>query len=406
MRSRILTCIMAIVLCSALALGVRLGAQDQQGSAGPARYRIINLGNPLGGTSSAGNAMNNLGWAMGTANLPGDTTQHAELWLPGLHLDLGTLGGPNSAVTFANHSNRGQIVGIAETSDMDPFPETWSCAGAFFPTATEHVCLGFVWQNGSMTALPTLGGYNGFAASVNNLGQVVGWAETAVHDPTCAPPQVLQFEAVIWGPGNGQIHQLPGLGDDPDTAATAINDNGQVVGISGICQNAVGAFSAKHAVLWQDGQPIDLGNIGGHGWNTPTSINNQGQIVGFANQSGDLINGNLAFKFHAFFWTKERGMRDLGTLSGDAISEALGINEAGQVVGVSYGAGFSHPRAFLWQDGVMMDLNDLISAGSNLTLEVAGDINDRGEITGTAFDSSAETSPAFLAIPREDRRQD
>jgi probable HAF family extracellular repeat protein len=406
MRSRILTCIMAIVLCSALALGVRLGAQDQQGSAGPARYRIINLGNPLGGTSSAGNAMNNLGWAMGTANLPGDTTQHAELWLPGLHLDLGTLGGPNSAVTFANHSNRGQIVGIAETSDMDPFPETWSCAGAFFPGATQHVCLGFVWQNGSMTALPTLGGYNGFAASANNLGQVVGWAETAVHDPTCAPPQVLQFEAVIWGPGNGQIHQLPGLGDDPDTAATAINDNGQVVGISGICQNAVGAFSAKHAVLWQDGQPIDLGNIGGHGWNTPTSINNQGQIVGFANQSGDLINGNLAFKFHAFFWTKERGMRDLGTLSGDAISEALGINEAGQVVGVSYGAGFSHPRAFLWQDGVMMDLNDLISAGSNLTLEVAGDINDRGEITGTAFDSSAETSPAFLAIPREDRRQD
>jgi probable HAF family extracellular repeat protein len=406
MRSRVLTCIMAIVSCSALALGVRLGAQDQQGSAGPARYQIINLGDPLGGTSSAGNAINNLGWAMGTANLPGDTTQHAELWFPGLHLDLGTLGGPNSAVTFANRSNRGQIVGIAETSDMDPFSETWSCAGAFFPTATQHICLGFVWQNGSMTALPTLGGYNGFAASVNNLGQVVGWAETAVHDPTCAPPQVLQFEAVIWGPGNGQIHQLPGLADDPDTAATAINDNGQVVGISGICQNAVGAFSAKHAVLWQDGQPIDLGNIGGHGWNTPTSINNQGQIVGFANQSGDLINGNLAFKFHAFFWTKERGMRDLGTLSGDAISEALGINEAGQVVGVSYGAGFSHPRAFLWQDGVMMDLNNLISAGSNLTLEVAGDINDRGEITGTAFDSSAETSPAFLAIPREDRRQD
>jgi probable HAF family extracellular repeat protein len=406
MRSRILTCIMAIVLCSALALGVRLGAQDQQGSAGPARYRIINLGNPLGGTSSAGNAMNNLGWAMGTANLPGDTTQHAELWLPGLHLDLGTLGGPNSAVTFANHSNRGQIVGIAETSDMDPFPETWSCAGAFFPGATQHVCLGFVWQNGSMTALPTLGGYNGFAASVNNLGQVVGWAETAVHDPTCAPPQVLQFEAVIWGPGKGEIQQLPGLGDDPDTAATAINDHRQVVGISGICQNAVGALSAKHAVLWQDGRAIDLGNIGGHGWNTPTSINNQGQVVGFANQSGDLINGQLALNFHAFLWTEERGMRDLGTLSGDAISEALGINESGQVVGVSYGAGFSHPRAFLWQDGAMMDLNSLIPAGSTLTLEVAGDINDRGEITGTAFDSSTKTSPAFLAIPREDSTQD
>jgi probable HAF family extracellular repeat protein len=406
MRSRTLTCMMAIVLCSALAVGVRVGAQDQQGSTGPARYRVINLGNPLGGTSSIGNAMNNLGWAMGTSNLPGDTTQHAELWLPGLHLDLGTLGGPNSAVVFANRSNRGQIVGIAETADMDPLSETWSCAGAFFPTTTQHICLGFVWQNGAMTALPTLGGYNGFAASVNNLGQVVGWAETAVHDPTCAPPQVLQFEAVIWGPGNGQIQQLPGLSGDPDTAATAINDNGQVVGISGICQNAVGAFSAKHAVMWQNGQAIDLGNIGGHGWNTPTSINNEGQIVGFANQSGDLINGRLALKFHAFLWTKERGMRDLGTLSGDAISEALGINESGQVVGVSYGAGFSHPRAFLWQDGVMTDLNSLIPASSNLTLQVAGDINNRGEITGTAFDSSTKTSPAFLTIPRDDGSHD
>jgi probable HAF family extracellular repeat protein len=397
---------MAIVLCSALSVGVGVGAQDQPRSSGIARYRVINLGNPLGGTSSIGNAMNDLGWGLGTSNLPGDTTQHAELWLPGLHLDLGTLGGPNSAVIFANRSHEGQIVGIAETSDMDPLQETWSCAGAFFPTATQHICLGFVWQNGAMTALPTLGGYNGVAASVNNLGQVVGWAETAVHDPTCAPPQVLQFEAVIWGPGKGEIQQLPGLGDDPDTAATAINDHRQVVGISGICQNAVGALSAKHAVLWQDGQAIDLGNIGGHGWNTPTFINNQGQVVGFANQSGDLINGQLALKFHAFLWTRERGMRDLGTLSGDAISEALGINESGQVVGVSYGAGFSHPRAFLWQDGAMMDLNSLIPAGSTLTLEVAGDINDRGEITGTAFDSSTKTSPAFLAIPREDSTQD
>lgn len=406
MRSIALTCAVAIVLCSALTGAVLAGAQEQQGSAQPPRYRVINLGNPLGGTSSVGNAMNDLGWAMGTSNLPGDTTQHAEIWLPGLHLDLGTLGGPNSAVVFANRSNRGQVVGIAETADMDPLAETWSCAGAFFPTTTQHICLGFVWQNGAMTALPTLGGYNSFASSGNNQGQAVGWAETTVHDPTCVPPQVLQFEAVIWGPGNGQIQQLPGLPGDPDSAATAINDNGQVVGISGICQNAVGAFSAKHAVLWQDGQPIDLGNIGGHGWNTPTFINNKGQVVGFANQSGDLVNGQLAVAFHAFLWTKERGMVDLGTLPGDALSEALGINEAGQIVGVSYGAGFSHPRAFLWQNGVMMDLNSLIPGGSNLTLQVAGDINDRGEITGTAFDSASTTSPAFLAVPREDGTQD
>jgi len=402
MQSRLRKCTMMVALFAVLAVAVRLGAQDQQGSDGPALYRVINLGNPIGGSSSAGNAMNNLGWSMGVANLPGDTTQHAELWLRGLHLDLGTLGGPNSAVIFANHSDSGQIVGISETADIDPLMETWSCAAAFFLTVTHHICLGFVWQNGVMTALPTLGGYNGVASSANNLGQVVGWAETAINDPTCVLPQVQQFEAVIWGPGKDQIQQLSPLGEDPDSAATAINDKGQVVGISGICQNTVGAFSAKHAVLWQDGQPTDLGNIGGHGWNTPTFINNQGQIVGFANASGDLVHGQLALKFHAFLWTKDRGMRDLGTLSGDAISEALGINEAGQVVGVSYGPGFSHPRAFLWQNDVMTDLNSLVPAGSTLTLQVAGDINDRGEITGAASDSNTKTNPAFLAIPRRD----
>ena len=400
MRFKVLSCTIVIILSSMLAITVRLGAQDQ--SNGPARYRVINLGNPLGGTSSSGIAMNNLGWSMGVANLPGDATQHAEVWMRALHLDLGTLGGPNSAVIFADHSSIGQIVGIAETPDMDPLGETWSCAGAFFPTTTHHICLGFVWQNGTMTALPTLGGNNGVAASSNNLGQVVGWAETAVHDSTCVLPQVQQFEAVIWGPGKDQVQQLSPLGTDPDSAATAINDSGQVVGISGICQNAVGAYSATHAVLWDEGRPVDLGNIGGHGWNTPAFINNRGQIVGFANTSGDVVNGKLALKFHAFLWTKERGMRDLGTLPGDAISEALGINEAGQVVGVSFGAGFSHPRAFLWQNEVMIDLNSLIPAGSTLTLQIAGDINDRGEITGAAFDSTTKTSPAFLAIPRRD----
>jgi probable HAF family extracellular repeat protein len=404
MRWKVLSCTILITLSTVLAITVRLGAQDQQGSS-PARYRVINLGNPLGGKSSAGIAMSNLGWSMGVANLPGDATQHAELWMRGLHLDLGTLGGPNSAVIFANHSSTGQIVGISETADMDPLPETWSCAGAFFPTTTHHICLGFVWQNGLMTALPTLGGNNGVAASANNLGQVVGWAETAVNDPTCVLPQVQQFEAVIWGPGKDQIERLSPLGNDPDSAATAINDSGQVVGISGICQNAVGAYSATHAVLWQEGQPMDLGNIGGHGWNTPAFINNHGQIVGFANASGDVVNGQLTIKFHAFLWTQERGMRDLGTLPGDALSEALGVNESGQVVGVSYGAGFSHPRGFLWQNGVMTDLNTLVPAGSTLTLQVAGDINDRGEITGAAFDSTTKTSPAFLAIPQRDDDQ-
>ena len=57
------------------------------------------------------------------------------------------------------------------------------------------------------------------------------------------------------------------------------------------------------------------------------------------------------------------------------------------------------------ENNYLIDGADNVDRGSNLTLQVAGDINDRGEITGTAFDSSTHASPAFLAIPREDGRQ-
>ena len=137
-----------------------------------------------------------------------------------------------------------------------------------------------LWQNGTLTALPLLGGNNGFATGINNSGQAVGWAETILRDPTCVPPQVLQFEAVLWGPGVDQQRVLPPFPGDSTSAATAINDAGQVVGISGDCGNAVGAFSARHALLWDNGRPMKLPTLGGKGWNTPMAINNAGAVAG------------------------------------------------------------------------------------------------------------------------------
>jgi probable HAF family extracellular repeat protein len=171
-----------------------------------------------------------------------------------------------------------------------------------------------------------------------------------------------------------------------------------VIGISGICQNAVGNQTAIHALLWQHGTVTNLGNLGGYAWNTPMALNNHGQIVGFSDLPGDQHGANP--NFHAFLWTQNRGIQDLGTLPGDAISEALGINDQGQVVGVSYGAGFTNPRAFLWQDGVMTDLNTLIPSGSSLYLQAAQEINDLGEIVGQASDQTTGNAPAFLLIPR------
>ena len=359
----------------------------------PTPYEITQLGS-LGGTTSAGNSINNRGWITGFSNLQGDQRTRATLWRDGATIDLGTLGGPNSAVLWPVKNNGGTIVGVAETAELDPLGEAWSCS-FFFPTATGHTCLGFVWQDGVMSPLPTLGGNNGFATGVNNRGQVVGWAENTVHDPTCNAPQVLQFRAVLWDTRRDRVQELPPLPGDTASAATAINDRGQVVGISGICDNAVGRFSAAHAVLWEHGVATNLGDLGGEAWNTPMAINHQGEVVGFAN----LLGGDPgAFNAHAFLWTEEDGMQDLGTLlPEDAFSQALGINGRGQVVGLSCGT--SGCRAFLWENDVMTDLNTLVAPGYTGRLVFANDINDAGEITGQTIDPETGDAVAFLAAP-------
>jgi probable HAF family extracellular repeat protein len=358
------------------------------------QYKVKNLASN-GGTVSSGNSINDLGWAAGFSNLSGDTTTHATLWLGGLKFDLKTLGGDNSGVIWPVKNDQGLISGIAETAAMDPNGESWSCS-AFFPTVTHHTCLGVVWEFGKIRALPTLGGNNGFATGTNNLRQTVGWAENTVHDSTCTGRgQVLQFLAVIWGPGKDDIQPLPPLPPvDTTSAATAINDRGQVVGISGICDRAVGRFSAAHSVLWENGEVTEIPNLGGDAWNTPMAINEWGDVVGFAN-----ITTGGAFNAHAFLWTKSGGIKDLGTLPGDAYSQALGINNWRQVVGLSCAAGFVSCRGFLWQNGVMTDFNELVAPGYDDEIYAAGDINDSGQVTGQSFNAGTNVYSTFLAVP-------
>ena len=403
MNRRNFSCAITLTLFLSLAVARCLGAQNRADHHAQTRYFVISLGT-LGGSSSGAAAVNDLGWIAGDSNLLGDQSQNAVLWIYGYPVNLGTLGGPNSSVLWPGLNNLGQAVGISDTAATDPYGETWSCGAFLPPSHVGHTCVAFLWQHGAMTPLPTLGGNNGFGTGINNRGQAVGWAENTVHDPTCNPPQVLQFEAVIWGP-HGQIQQLPPYSGDPDGAATGINDRGQVVGISGICQNAVGNRSAIHALLWQNSGPTDLGNLGGTAWNTPMALNNHGQIVGFSDLQGDDNGGNP--NFHAFLWASPGPMRDLNTLPGDAISEALGINEQGQIVGVSYAAGFANPRAFLYQNGKMTDLNTLVQQNAPLYLQAAQEINDSGVIVGQGCipDNCSGNSPsiAFVAIPRQDQ---
>jgi probable HAF family extracellular repeat protein len=386
MKSVVLTCMTMLAL--AAAFPARLAAQT--------KYNIVTLPS-LGGTAGGANSINARGWATGNANEAGDNVGHATLWVNGSGvIDLGSLGrqSTNSAVAWPVKNDNGLIVGISDTDDDNPLGEAFSCWPFFTPGApTGKICQGFRWANGVMEPLPPFpGGYNSYATGANNRGQIVGWAENGVHDPSCDPTfQILQFRAVIWQP-DGTMQELPPLPGDSTSAATAINDLGKVVGISGACGIAVGGISAAHAVLWQNGVPIDIGNLGGHSWNTPTAINNHGTVVGFSLLAGQDGTRN----FEAFIWTSATGIRALGMPAGDIRSEALGINDKDQVVGLSRAP--SGLRAMLWRNGTMTDLNRLALPGSPHLL-YANDINDAGQIVGEAFDPNTGDAPAFVAIP-------
>jgi uncharacterized membrane protein len=347
---------------------------------------------------------------MGVSFLSGNTTMHAALWRDNTVTDLETLGGPNSAVEWPVTNDRGYVSGISETSTKDPLGEStsWSCH-AFLPDngSSGDTCVGFVWHDGHMRALPTLGGNNGYGAGMNETGVIAGWAETKKHDATCVAPQVLQFLPAVWEAATRKVRALPTLTvrgkTDPDGAATAVNREGDVIGISGICYQAVGSFTAHHALLWKHGEPIQLKTIGGVSWNTPTAINDDDQIVGFLNRRGKTDRqGNP--DFISVIWpTPLSRPTKIGTLPGDQLSEPTSINNNGVVLGVS----FPSSDVYVWQDGMMTDLTKLVlQSYPALELVSVGGINDRGEIAGQACElvsgtcpSSGATFVTFLAVP-------
>jgi probable HAF family extracellular repeat protein len=391
--------VLAAVCCGAV-LAPALAQRPAQARA-RTQYQVSNLPG-LGGTSNGGNSINDQTWVSGYSRLA-DRNRHAALWRNGVLSDLGTLGGPNSSVTWNVKNTAGIIVGISQTADPQLFGESWSSA-AFYSTPNNvgYINLGFVWQNNQMRGLPNFpGGNNGFATGANNLGQVVGWAENGFHDPNCCCTQVLQFLPAVWDIGSGdQIHDLPLITGDSSGAATAINDHGQIVGISGICDQAVGRHTAKHAVLWENGTVTDIyPNAPAPWWNTPTAINERGDVVGFAGDPA-FVEGDIV---HAFLWTREDGIRQLKPLQRrvppHVDSEAYGINEARQIVGISCDADFVDCRAVVWNNGtVPTDLNELKGSYS-AHLESAKDINNKGEITGRAFDPTTGVLTAYLAVP-------
>jgi probable HAF family extracellular repeat protein len=358
----------------------------------------------LGGTSSRGNGINDWGLVSGFSNLEGNTARRGVVWFHDRKFQLDPVGGTNSSIAWSGLNNSALVVGITQTSKLQTRTDGWSCR-IFFPGPdnTKYTCVGFVWQGGRVTPLPTLGGDNGFATSANNRRQVVGWAETTVADPTCMDPTQPGFLPVLWDLNKKETVPLPPFGTDTAGAATAISERGHVVGISGDCDQSVGRKSARHAVLWKNGTVRDLGNVGNDTWNTPTAITRRGDIVvGFANAPGA---GPDELNFRAWLWTERDDIAcaklpgtdicDLGTLDPSGTAEAWGVNERGQVVGTACPP-VGNCKAFLWEHGEMKNLNDFKGSYPH-HLENAMDINNLGQITGRAITSTGRE--AVVATP-------
>lgn len=377
------------------------------------RYTIQDLGVVGANFFQPGQPLviSNSGWIGGAAGV--GAAEHAVLWYGGNMIDIGNPGldGKNSFGYGVNESGRSAgeaettAAGLATTEDFCGF-----MALGFSSSPTP--CVPFFWTGSRMIPLPTLGGVNGVGNEINNSGSIAGYAENTTLDPGCtaaqAAPQKYQFKPAVWN--HGKIQALP-TGNDADGVAISINDLGQVVGVSGSCAplNPIFLFylTIKHALLWQNGVATDLGNLGGEFNNLAHHINNLGQVVG----QSDLALDQTA---HAFLWPgPDNKMQDLGTvndaINDDTFSIGLGINDAGEIVGISSNANQSIIRAFIRRNGTLVDLNSLI-VGSNpfpqsfstsfgpTGLVTACSITSKGEIIGIAIDLIGRTH-GYLATP-------
>jgi probable HAF family extracellular repeat protein len=343
------------------------------------KYKVVDLGT-LGGSISKALGVNNRGDVVGFSSVSGDISIHAFLWRDGLMTDLGILGLPDpQPFSFAVSINDGgEVVGFSETSVPDPLGEDFCGTSHFL------ICLPVIWGSNAITALPTLTGTNGLANDVNESGIAGGAAENDIPDPSCTSPEIFHFEPVLWK--NGRPIPLPLFGDDPDGFVLGVNDQGDAVGVTLDC-----SFNPGHSVFWRHGKAFDLNAPGADPAAEPNDLNNRSQITGTA----FFADGSAL----AMLW--QNGVTHvIGALPGHVLSHGNSINNKGQIVGQSCSpAGFPDCSVFLWENGVMRDLNDLVS--DTLILVDSGKINDRGQIAGLGFTSNGEPH-GFLATPEND----
>ena len=406
MKSEKLSSLIALAAFALALVPANLAAEEEMANAKKPKhhhYKLIDLGT-LGGPS-AYKSVNAPGYQIlnstGIVSFGADTplrdpngpnlcyepdcfVAHATRWSKGAIADLGALPGNGNGSQSGAINARRWVTGQSENGEVDPLsglPEV----------------RGVLWKDEQIIDLGTFGGNWSLGITLNDSGDVVGFAANSMPDPySFFPPAGTQIHAFLWS--KDVLHDLGTLGGD-DSQATSINQRGQVVGNSytNTTANQTTGIPTVHPFLWDHGTMKDLGTLGGTyagagecGFGAPCNIanpfegsllvNNRGQVIGTSNLAGDQV-------FHPFLW--ERGiMQDLGTLGGDN-GTAIWLSDTGEVVGEAdlptsplgcSGLTCTH-HAFLWKKGKMTDLGTLGSDPCSRALMS----NAKGQIVGTTI---------------------
>ena len=143
--------------------------------------------------------------------------------------------------------------------------------------------------------------------------------------------------------------------------------------------------------VWENGTVRALPTFGGEDLGGARSISQSGVVGGFVMFGRDYTE-------RAVLWD-QNGIHGLGILAGWSNSWVQGVNNVSHAVGgLNNTSGADFQSAFLWQDGVMRDLNDLIPVGSGWQIGGASDINNQDWITGWGVNSLRETH-ALILVP-------
>jgi probable HAF family extracellular repeat protein len=206
------------------------------------------------------------------------------------------------------------------------------------------------------------------------------------------------FYATLWTKESTRLlPPLPGF-ENSSASPGGINNRGHIVGVS----ENIDANNDFHATIWINGEPFDLGVLDGYPRNQAVAINDANTIIGLSFPgSGRNI--------HATLW-KHGQISDLGGLPGYTRSEPSALNNRGQIVGFSIVPtvpclGVSVIHAVLWQEGAVFDLNELSSwdsnDGANICFVGATGINDDGDIIVNGVNILTNESSPYLLIRHE-----